>query len=336
MEDTSVPAYLTLEASEGKREISLASGNVWKLGRSDKCAIVIHDDTISRNHAMIQRAETGEYYLIDMGSRNGSFVNGRRVSIPVMLRSDDWVTLGKVRLMFQNPEQTPRGWTAPSIGRDTGTTRILFAQCLVSVLVVDIRDYTGLAQSIDQSILCQLIGSWFAEADRILQKHGSVAQKYIGDAVMALWLHHAPKSEHLEILRILRALSEFAQATAGVKQRLGLPGEFRIGAGLNTGCATVGNPGARDAMDFTAMGDSVNAAFRLETASKELQTDFVLGKDTFDYVRLFPAATQHFRAGEVKLKGYDVPAETWSISFERLNALLKILDTDPDLTHDTR
>jgi len=74
-----------------------------------------------------------------------------------------------------------------------------------------------------------------------------------------------------------------------LRERFELPNEVRIGAGLNTGTAAVGNPGSAQVMDFTALGDTVNAAFRLETASKELKTDVVLGQPTFDYIKALPA-----------------------------------------------
>src|SRR6185503_1828285 len=109
--------------------------------------------------------------------------------------------------------------------------------------VVDIRSYTALSQSIDQAVLCQMIGTWFNEADAIMRRYGCSGQKYIGDAVMAIWMHRTQGQEGLEILRILRALSEFAKSTNSLSQRFGLPNEVRIGAGLNTGTAAVGNSG---------------------------------------------------------------------------------------------
>jgi adenylate cyclase len=332
LQETPTSPHLVLEDPAGNREISLDAGDVWKLGRSDKCEVAIRDETISRTHAMIQRTDVGEYCFIDMGSRNGSFVNDRRVSTPVVLRNGDRISLGKTRMMFEDPAGVPRGSTPAQMG---GITQVFFAQCLVSVLVVDIRDYTGLTNSIDQSVLCQVVGSWFGEADRIMRRYGSSAQKYIGDAVMALWMHRTSGQEQREILQCLLALKEFAEATAGLRERFGLAAELLIGAGLNTGPAAVGNPGTHQVMDFTALGDSVNAAFRLETATKELGTDVVLGKNTFGYLRSLPASTQYFAGAEVKLKGYDVAAQTWSISFPQLREFLKTLPNDPNRTIDS-
>src|SRR5437899_12113798 len=103
------------DCGEG-RLFPLASAKLWKMGRSEQCSIVINDTTISRTHAMIQCTDADEYYLVDMGSRNGTFVNERRVSIPVLLRNGDRISLGQTVILFQNPNQVPRGATPVSYG----------------------------------------------------------------------------------------------------------------------------------------------------------------------------------------------------------------------------
>src|SRR5262249_44759117 len=160
--------------------------NSWKLGRGSQCSIVLEDDMVSRNHAMIQRMDTTEYILIDMGSRNGSFVNERRLSTPLRLRDGDRVTLGNAHMVFHNPLET--GQSDGMAQEDDRATVCHFVQHLVSVLVIDIRGFTVLSQQLEEAVLCQLTGSWFAEADRIMRSHGSAAEKYIGDAVMSVWL----------------------------------------------------------------------------------------------------------------------------------------------------
>jgi adenylate cyclase len=194
--------------------------------------------------------------------------------------------------------------------------------------VIDIRGFTVLSQQVDDSLLCQVTGTWFAEADRIMQRHGSSAEKYIGDAVMSVWLHRVKGQEHLEILEILRAVDEFASVTAGLGARFGLAEGLRIGAGLNTGSATVGNTGTNRVTDYTATGECVNAAFRLESATKGLQTDLCLGKTTSDFLRCWPRAAAYLEEHEVELKGYDTPVTTCPATFESLKRFLDSLDSD--------
>jgi len=88
-----------------------------------------------------------------------------------------------------------------------------------------------------------------------------------------------------------------------------------VGAGINTGPAIVGGA------EFTALGDTVNAAFRLEAATKQLGFGVALGERSFSEL-LVPGPCP-FQRREVTLKGYDEPATAWAISFEDLNRFLK-------------
>jgi len=318
MDPSLATPYVVLTGPDGRRELRLDPGDVWRIGRSAKCAIELKDETISRNHAMIQRAETGEHYFIDLGSQNGSFVNDRRVSTPVALVDDDRISLGRTVITFHHREQAPSK-RAPSLG-DVGTTRQIFAQRMVTVLVMDIRDYTGLTNTIPQSVLCQVIGSWFRDAERIMQKHGSSVQKYIGDAVMALWVHQELGQERQDVLRVLRSLLEFAELTTQLSDRFDLSQRVRIGAGVNTGAAAVGSPGSGE---LTALGDTVNAAFRLETGTKELKADVVLGQFTFDCLPHVRNVTAYFEPHDLALKGYTQPVKTWVSSFSNLASFLQ-------------
>jgi len=108
------------------------------------------------------------------------------------------------------------------------------------VLVTDVRGFTVLTQQIDQGLLCQVIGTWFREAGPLLTARGSWAQKYIGDAIMSIWVHKKGENTQ-EMAQILRALVELVRMTATLQARFGLQVPIRIGAGINTGLAQIGN-----------------------------------------------------------------------------------------------
>jgi len=317
--------YLLIRRPDADRNVPLLGESSWKLGRDSQCAIVLDDDMVSRNHAVIQRMDSGEYFLIDMGSRNGSFVNERRVSTPLALRDGDNMTIGNAQIVFHNP-----AGIAPTVAakEDGGATVCQLRLCLVSVLVIDIRGFTVLSQHVDDAALCQMMGAWFGEADRIMRRHGSASEKYIGDAVMAVWMHRDRGQEHMEILEILRALATFADVTAKLGQRFAIPGGVRIGAGLNTGPATVGNTGTNSVTDYTARGECVNAAFRLESATKTLKTDLCLGKSTSDFLRFWPSAAAYLHEVDVDLKGYKTPVRTCPATFDHLRKFLDLLGSD--------
>src|SRR5689334_17308297 len=106
MSFSSAIPFLICDCPDGRRDLRLESGDVWRLGRSPKCTIELKDETVSRNHAMIQRAENGEFHFIDLGSQNGSFVNDRRVSTPVALKNSDRIKIGRTVITFCNPIQS--------------------------------------------------------------------------------------------------------------------------------------------------------------------------------------------------------------------------------------
>ncbi|MEO8371953.1 MAG: FHA domain-containing protein, partial [Candidatus Solibacter sp.] len=97
--------FLLLEASG--RRFPLAPGSSWAIGRGDGCTVMLDSRSVSRLHALIQRRETGDLSLVDLGSRNGSFVNGKRVSFPVTMQDSDNLVFGDQQLLFRNPERSP-------------------------------------------------------------------------------------------------------------------------------------------------------------------------------------------------------------------------------------
>jgi adenylate cyclase len=319
-----VSATFRISGPAGIREVQLPASGAWKIGRDHACTIVLEDDAVSRQHALVQSTEKGEYYLIDLGSLNGTYLNGARVSTPTELRDGGQVRVGLYGLEFHCDSPAPP--LDETVTNTTGfATRPLYAQRLVSVLVVDVRGYTRLAQVTDHAILCQLIGTWFREAGRIMERHGAWAQKYIGDAVMAVWLHEPAGNRRGQIMRILRATAELARATARLQPRFSLPQPVRVGAGINTGMASVGNTGTGGHTDYTAIGEAVNAAFRIESCTRQLGCDLAIGSATLEALCSCGA---WFEQHSVELKGYDGPATVWTASFQGLDELLAAFPTD--------
>lgn len=323
--------HLILRTESGSRYLSLIGSNCWTFGRGDDNNFVLPDRWISRNHAMLQRVETGEFYLIDMGSRNGSFVNGRRVSVPVTLQNGDRLTFGQTELEFYAPEIDLL--TDSSIGgidsQEFTATATLHVRRLISVLVVDIRNFTGMTRQIDENVLSEVIGTWFRCAGDIIREYGSWVDKYIGDAVMAVWIHGAQRVTPEEMIRIAHALSALQKMTSQLHERYPLPFPLKVGAGLNTGYAMVGNTGTGDRPDYTALGDTVNAAFRLESSTKQIGADIAFGETTYQYLKEAGISSSLFKQHEIELKGFEGQTITYAGSFDDLDAFLNATSTSP-------
>ncbi|MBD2041823.1 adenylate/guanylate cyclase domain-containing protein [Microcoleus sp. FACHB-672] len=319
--------HLVLKTEAGNRYLPLAGSSCWTIGRSEDNNFVLPDRWISRNHAMLQRMENGEFYLIDLGSRNGSFVNGRRVSIPVTLHNGDRLTFGQTELAFSCQSSLDADKDDED-SDDFTATAALHVRRLISVMVVDIRSFTVLTRQLEDHILSEVIGSWFRQSGDILRSHGSWVDKYIGDAVMAVWFHSTQKVSREEVIQIFQALSALHQVTEDLSQRYPLPFPLRIGAGVNTGYAMVGNTGSGDRPDYTALGDTVNAAFRLESSTKEIGMDIALGETTYQHLSVIGASEAPFQAYTVNLKGYDTPTLTYASTFDELYKFLHMKRED--------
>lgn len=334
--------YLIIPA-QGDRPVALTHKQHWTIGRSRSSDVAIDDQWISRSHAMLQRMDGGEIYLIDFGSRNGSFVNGRRVSTPVRLADGDRLKAGQAELEFHFPgtqigaggARHPAGADG-TLARTAAMTLPMRERRMISVMVVDIRDFTGLTRRLGEDLLSQVVGSFFRRTGAVIREHGSWVDKYIGDALMAVWFHDDADVDNsadgesdrgsaarapAEIGWALQALCGIHRVTASLSAEFALPEPLRIGAGVNTGYAMVGDTGSRDRADYTALGDTVNAAFRLESATKDLGRDVVIGQTTYAHLRRPPAAAAApFVPHTVLLKGYESETTAYACSFPELEA----------------
>ncbi len=299
-----------VQTATGRRFL-LRDGQSWAIGRGDGCAVLLDSRSVSRLHALVQRRDGGAMSLVDLGSRNGSFVNQRRVSLPVVLNDCDQVIFGDQQFVFHNPENAAVLDPSLETTRNAPTTS-LQTNTLTTIVVVDIRDFTPLTRSISEALLSQTIGTWFLRVGQIAQQQGSWAQKYIGDAVMSVWVHQNEASMRDDLRRALWAVGAIDAVTAGMHLDIPLPAPLRIGAGINTGPAIIGG------VDYTALGDTVNAAFRLEAATKQLGLGVAIGERS--YSGLNANLQSRFEQRKVALKGYEGESTAWAISFEALRA----------------
>ncbi len=320
MSEPGSEAYLVTVIDSESRRIPLEAGEVWHIGRGEPNSIPLADHQVSRKHAMVQRAQTGEFQLIDMGSRNGTFVNRRRVTTPVILRPGDRITIGGAEFVFYGPSEPAQ---APAPG--ASETVVEFAQQLVTVLVVDIRDFTGLSRRLSENKLSLLISAFFRECGAVLNRHEAFAQKYIGDAVMALWPHPEKGPEPRQMHAVFSALAQMFDVAAGLQAQFDLDAPIRIGAGINTGLACIGNMGSEAAADYTALSDAVNLSFRLEAATKEIGCDLAVGPKTYNFLTALAGAAGIFTPHTASLKGYEHPMQVYAATRASLGVLVGAL-----------
>jgi adenylate cyclase len=291
------------------------------IGRHPQSTVMLSDDpNVSRKHALVQREASGEYYLSDLGSRNGTTRNGLPVTAPVPLRDGDSFTIGSHRFVFHR--------TSPRVQEDEALqdpTDVLVIERMITILVLDIRNYTGLARELGEARVTEVMNRLFHESGQVLKRNGSWTQKYIGDAVMAFWVHDDEAGTPREVVLLFDSLVQLTEVIAKLNDELDLPRRLAFGAGVNSGLAVTGNMGSAGLQDHTAMGDAVNKAFRLETASKEVGREVVLGSSTYALIDVPESARSLFSAHTVHLKGYDEPEEVHGLALADLPRLVGAL-----------
>jgi CheY-like chemotaxis protein len=101
----------------------LIDGSYWTIGRSSNCSITLPERTISRQHALLISTANRDFFVTDLASRNGSFVNGKPVAEPQRLCDGDYLRMGKIEIEFQFPKKVPHGY-----GGEQRQRRILMIQ----------------------------------------------------------------------------------------------------------------------------------------------------------------------------------------------------------------
>ena len=154
----------------------------------------------------------------------------------------------------------------------------------VTILFTDIRDFTAWCDQHEPEAVVARLNQYFAGMTACIVRHGGDVNKFIGDGILAIF--RGPSHP----LRAVRCAIEMVHQ----------PGEFRTGAGIHTGDAVVGSVGSGDKMDYTALGDTVNFASRLEGLNKEWETQIMMSEATWAHVR---SEVQVRRLGEVVVRG---------------------------------
>ncbi len=225
------------------------------MGRAPDSQIVIVDNGVSRRHAVIQRNGPGEYWLLDLESRNGTFLNGRRIVMTARLRNGDIVRIGDHSYTFHLPASevvcTPEKNLDPTLIKVwTGTCWLLLA---------DIKRSTELLKGEPTGGFTELLNAWIGKCDDIIQEKGGQIDKYLGDGFLAYWQYR--ECTAADIAHTLEKLRELHKSVVH---------QFRVAVHLAT--TTLGSTLNR--VEQIMPGQEVNFIFALEELAGRLDHDF--------------------------------------------------------------
>ena len=270
---------------------------------------------------MLQVEENGTYNVIDLGSSNGTRVNGTRQHTAVRLHSGDKIQVGstKTTLVFFD-DYTP---VTPEVPEDIDEETVAFLQTdLVTILVCDIRNFTSLSETIGAEFVSNILTIWSKRVNELVIQHNGAIDKFIGDAVMATWPGSNCLSENIhQAMRTALAINEI---TTILSTKLpNLPWPLQVGGAINTGEAVMGNIGVEGGRDFTVVGDVVNVTFRLEELTSKIGKDILLGANVSQYLNDDKA---FFTPCQYMVKGKKEPVDALGCSFEVLKKYLQALE----------
>ncbi|MDD5176402.1 MAG: adenylate/guanylate cyclase domain-containing protein [Sterolibacterium sp.] len=184
----------------------------------------------------------------------------------------------------------------------------------ITVLFSDIRNFTTISEKLTPHEVVEMLNGYFEKACEPILREGGTIDKFIGDAVMAEF--GSPLPDPNQAARALRAALDMRQVADEFRQWMQqrfagkeIP-EFHIGIGLHLGEAVIGNVGCSKRTEFTAIGDTVNIASRLEGVTKTLGCVIVASKELIDSAGCGVLTGKH---EWVKVKGREQPVEVFEI-----------------------
>lgn len=171
---------------------------------------------------------------------------------------------------------------------------------VVTVLFSDIRGFTSLSEKMSAQQVSELLNEYFTEMEPIITKHNGVINKFIGDAIMAIFGEPIQDENHVK--NSVKCGYEMLEKVKKLNRKWAIEHkpEIEIGIGINSGEVFVGNIGSINRMEYTVIGDTVNLASRLESYNKVYKTKMLISPSVYKEVKGF---TDALKIPDVQIRG---------------------------------
>lgn len=258
------------------------------IGRGLTAAVRVQDPSISREHARILR-KAGVWQILDLGSANGTLVNEMPVRGMSRLEHGDTVRLGAVKFKFQREGEALKD-LADTLNPAGATFLSVPESRQVVFLVADLKGFTPLSAKLAPPVLAAAVRYWCDQCRSIVEAHGAVLDKFIGDCAFAWWSGCGPEVRHQAVLAARALLA------------IPAPPEALLECGVALHCGEAALCRMPDA-SFTLLGSEVNATFRMESLTRQLG-HHLLASGAF--VENWPDPPCRFvECGQYQLKGIE-------------------------------
>lgn len=248
------------------------------LGRSATSTIVLADEKVSRRHAMVHAQGENEFWLIDLGSANGTYLNGRRVSQPCRLADKDQLRVGGFTFTFHHARRPRTSETNTAGGTEKTVQEIRSQNCWL--VVADIEGSTQFIQRLAPEEAPRVTGLWLCHCKQIVDENRGAINKFLGDGFLAYWVDG--QGVAAAVARALKALARL-QEHSTPRFRLVLHyGKVYLG-----GSASLG--------EDSLMGNDVNFVFRMEKVAGRLGAARLVSEPARDNLDPHLPTTDHGR-----------------------------------------
>ena len=230
----------------GDRQFPLV-GRTFSLGRSKDNNVVFISPKVSRRHALVHAQGGSEFSLVDLGSSNGTHLNGRRVVQPMSLQHGDVIQIGEQSLIFRL--ETAHGSADQIYVTEAQMTVRDVNEFTCWFLLADVENFVKLSSEVPAEELAQMVGAWLGECQRVIEKNGGTLSKFLGDGFLVYW--NAKFCDRAQLATALDVL-------CSIQTRHQPPFRWT----LHYGTAIFGT--AVTAGELSALGQDVNFLFRME------------------------------------------------------------------------
>lgn len=279
------------------------------IGRSQDSTIRLQDGGISRQHATIRR-EGNNWWITDLGSANGSYVNDVALSAARALRTGDRIQLGTLVLFFDQDDGEHEDEEGNGMQTQMLRTMALPVKTIQATLLVgDLRGFTSISAQLTAEEVANMLREWYADCETILKSRGATIDKFIGDGVFAYWPRVDAHTAEMagEAARLLcNPEASNSPTRRWVNDNLGISVQCNVG--INVGEVALGAMGRGV---NTAVGEAVNVTFRIESLTRKLETSILVSDD---FAKGWPNAALYFEpAGTHEVKGQPEPVAVWKL-----------------------
>lgn len=224
------------------------------IGRAEDNDVILKDDKVSRRHALIHRQDDRSYWIIDLGSGNGTYLNGKRLMSPTPLKNEDRIQIARQSLVFFQEAIRPEH-SSPVSGPNE--TIIDIRERRVWLMVGDLVGSSRIAAELPPEESARFIGRWLSDCGALVDSCDGSINKYLGDGFLAYW-----SDDEKAAGNVLKGLQRFMRMR---QQQGALP--FRLA--LHQGRITSGGSGSLG--EESLLGLDVNYVFRMEKLAAQLQ-----------------------------------------------------------------